>query len=47
MIDKAGSIVHIHTMTKELDMSAVENCVLALNKNETLNAFKGDKLKTM
>src|ERR1041385_5626044 len=27
MIDNAGPIVHIHTMSKELDMSVPENCV--------------------
>src|SRR5213078_888357 len=26
-VDNVAPIVHIHTMTKELDMSAVENCV--------------------
>src|ERR1051326_8233327 len=26
-VDNVAQVVHIHTMTKELDMSAVENCV--------------------
>jgi DNA-binding MarR family transcriptional regulator len=26
-VDNFGDVVHIHTMTEELDMSAVENCV--------------------
>src|SRR5438552_15062565 len=27
LFDKFNNVVHIHTMSKELDMSAMENCV--------------------